>query len=130
MAEGQAPNVTADPPVLRRLTRWCVVLILLSAAAALAWVLLRRPLNLPRTGAARLIPLAIGLSPVLVVMPWWVWRTRSIRRAVRESGWRLCTHCAYDVSALPTAGTCPEGGYDVEKDAHLWEAAGLRRRRE
>ncbi len=55
-------------------------------------------------------------------------RRRSIRRSLRESQGRLCTHCAYDVSKLAPSGTCPECGkpYDIEKDKVLWEVVGAR----
>ena len=94
-----------------------------------ASVIARRVLGIPNRGIVRLIPLAFSVTPMFIVGPIWWWRTAWVRRAVRDSGWRLCTHCAYDVSALSPSGTCPECGnaYDVKRDAALWEQAGCGR---
>jgi hypothetical protein len=96
--------------------------------AAVTWVVLRGPLGVPRGFAYRYGALFLGLPPVVVLLPWWFFRTRSIRKALLESEGRLCTHCAYNVSTLAPSGVCPECGkpYDIEKDKPLWEAVGAR----
>ncbi|MBU6413540.1 MAG: hypothetical protein KGS45_08700 [Planctomycetes bacterium] len=109
-------------PVMRRGVRWWLTLTTFSVLIALAWVLLRSPINLPRTGIYRFVPLALGLIPLLVVNPLYLWRTLWLRQALRKSAGRLCTHCAYDVSTLAPRGTCPECGnaYDIHQDRPLW----------
>lgn len=109
-------------PVMRRGIRWWLALTTLAVLIALAWVLLRSPLNLPRTGIYRFVLLALGLAPLLVINPLYLWRTLWLRRALRKTAGRLCTHCAYDVSTLAPQGTCPECGntYDIQKDRPLW----------
>lgn len=122
-------NLLSNPaPVLRRYTVWFIVLVMLFSVLGVASILVRKWLGIPNRGWIRFLPLALALTPILVIAPLWWWRTRWIRRAVRESGWRLCTHCAYDVSTLAPSGTCPECGqhYDVEKDAALWADAGVK----
>ncbi len=116
------------PPVMRRGVFWWLALTCAFAAVAAAWVLLRGPLGLPRHGVFRFVPLALGLTPLLVINPLYLWRTSWIRRAAAEANGRLCTHCAYNVTGLPVVGRCPECGcaYDVEKDRPLWEDAGMR----
>ncbi len=88
------------------------------AVAAIAWLILRKPLGLPRGFAYD-----FG-APILGLTPLWLLRTRRIRRALLKSEGRLCTHCAYDVSTLDPAGTCPECGrpYDIARDAPLWNS--------
>ncbi len=116
------------PPVMRRGLWWLLGVSTFMGLAAVAWVVLRRPLGVPRGFAYRYGALFLGLSPVVLIWPWWLMRTRWIRRALLESEGRLCTHCAYDVSTLAPAGACPECGkaYDIEKDKSLWEAVGAR----
>jgi hypothetical protein len=116
------------PPVMRRGLWWLLGLSTFMGLAAVAWVVLRGPLGVPRGFAYRYGALFLGLPPIIVLWPWWLFRTRSIRKALLESEGRLCTHCAYDVSTLEPAGTCPECGkpYDIEKDKPLWEAVGAR----
>lgn len=116
------------PPVMRRGLWWVLGLSTFMGLGAIAWVVLREPLGVPRGFAYRYGALFVGLPPVVVLLPWWWLRTRWIRRALLESQGRLCTHCAYDVSTLDPAGTCPECGkpYDIEKDKVLWEAVGAR----
>ncbi|QOJ14118.1 MAG: hypothetical protein HRU75_05500 [Planctomycetia bacterium] len=116
------------PPVMRRGVAWWLILSSIAAAAALAWVLLRGPLDLPRRGVFRYVPLALGLVPLLIINPVYLWRTAWIRRAAALADGRLCTHCAYNVTGLPDAGRCPECGnaYDVAADAVLWQAIALR----
>lgn len=110
------------PPVMRRGMYWWVGLTLGFAALAVAWLALRRPLGLPRTGVVRYVPLVLGLTPVLVVNPLYLWRTWWLRRAVDAADGRLCTHCAYDVNGLDEKGACPEcgGAYDIEVDRETW----------
>ncbi|QOI99210.1 MAG: hypothetical protein HRU70_01375 [Phycisphaeraceae bacterium] len=103
---------------MRRLL-WLSVLF---AILACAWVMLRKPMGVPRGYAYRYGARALGLVPVAVLWPWWMMTTQHFRRSLRESGGRLCTRCAYDVSRLPLTGTCPEcgGAYDVEHDRPTW----------
>lgn len=117
------------PPVVRRAMGWWIGMSLVLAAIGGGWVVLRGPLGLPRQGAYRYVPLVAGLAPLVVVNPWYAWRTAWLRRALKASKGRLCTHCGYDVSALGVSGTCPEcgGSYDIAADAALW--AGLARGR-
>ncbi len=77
---------------------------------------------------AQVIPASLGLLSC-IVFPLQFQSRRHIRRAWRDSGGRLCTHCAYDLSALEPEGLCPECGraYDVESDAILWKVVGLTR---
>ena len=114
--------------MMRRGLWWLFGLSAFLVLAAVAWAVLRKPLGVPRGFAYRYGAMVLGLLPILVIFPWWSFRTRSIRRALLASEGRLCTHCAYDVSALAAAGTCPECGkpYDIEKDKVLWEAVGAR----
>lgn len=114
----------AVPPVMRRGVWWLLGLSAFCGLAAVLWWVLRGPLGVPRGFAYRYGAVVLGLLPIMVLGPWWTRRTRHIRRALRESGGRLCTHCAYDVSTLAPSGTCPECGkpYDGEKDKPLWEA--------
>lgn len=122
------PNLRVVPPVMRRALYVWVGVSVCCAVAAIAWLILRKPLGVPRGFAYRFGSLILGLTPLLVLTPLWLLRTRHIRRALLESAGRLCTHCAYNVSTLEPAGTCPECGkpYDIEKDKPLWEAVGAR----
>jgi hypothetical protein len=96
------------------------------ALAALAWLVLGKRLGLPGGGAYRLVPIALGLAPFVVLLPFWHWRVRRLRRALFASRFRLCTHCGYDVSTLSLAGTCPECGqpYDAARDVAIWAQQG------
>lgn len=113
-------------PVVRR----AAVLWLTSAALfmllAVAWIVVRRPLGLPRGGYYRVLPLALIALPWVIGLPLWHWRVRRFRRALFASRFRLCTHCAYDLSTLAPTGTCPECGndYDAAKDVVTWEQTG------
>ena len=113
---------------MRRALYVWVGLSIFFAVVAIAWVMLRKPLGVPRGFAYRYGALIPGLTPLLVLTPLWLLRTRHLRRALLESQGRLCTHCAYDVSTLEPSGTCPECGkpYDIEKEKVLREAAGMR----
>lgn len=115
------------PPVMRRGLKWSLWLTVLTGTTAVAWVLLRDVIGMPRGFAYRYGALLVGTVPLGVIWGWWLFRTRHIRRAVAAGG-RLCTHCAYDVSALSPSGTCPEcgGPFDMEKDKALWKAGGAR----
>ena len=114
------------PPVMRRGVWWLLGLSAFFVLAPIAWVALRGPLGVPRGFAYRYGALVLVAVPFVVLWPWWLFRTRHIRRALLESRGRLCTHCAYDISTLAPAGTCPEcgGDYDVEQDKPLWESVG------
>lgn len=122
------PNLRVVPPVMRRALYLWVGMSIFFAVVAIAWVMLRKPLGVPRGFAYRYGALIPGLTPLLVLTPLWLLRTRHLRRALLESQGRLCTHCAYDVSTLEPSGTCPECGkpYDIEKDKVLWQAVGAR----
>jgi hypothetical protein len=113
-------------PVVRRST-----IVWLSSAAlfmllAVVWLVLRGPLGLPRGGFYRVLPLTLILIPWVVFLPLWHWRVRRFRRALFASRFRLCTHCAYDLSSLAPTGTCPEcgHGYDAVRDVARWEQTG------
>lgn len=124
----KSSNPTMYPPVMRRGLFWLLVLSVLFPVAAIAWVIFRTPLGVPRGFAFRFGALILSLFPFVLLWPLWLIRTRHIRRALLRSEGRLCTHCAYDVSTLAPAGICPECGkaYDIEKDKPLWEAVGAR----
>lgn len=113
-------------PVVRR-----AAIVWLGSAAlfmllAIAWLVLRGPLGLPRWGFFRVLPLTLILVPFVVFLPLWHWRVRRFRRALFASRFRLCTHCAYDLSTLASTGTCPEcgHGYDALRDVARWEQTG------
>lgn len=116
------------PPVMRRGVWWLLGLSAVFVLAPIAWVLLRGPLGVPRGFAYRYGALVLVAVPFVIIWPLWMLRTRHIHRALLRSEGRLCTHCAYDVSTIARAGTCPECGkpYDIEKDKPLWEAVGAR----
>lgn len=121
----ESPWIGVAPVVRRSAVLW------LSSAAlfmllAVAWLVLRRPLGLPRGGFYRVLPLTLILVPWLVFLPLWHWRVRRFRRALFAARFRLCTHCAYDLSSLPPTGICPECGhdYDAARDVVRWEQTG------
>lgn len=116
--------VTGELPlIVRRGIVWWMALTIFFAACGLGWLLLREPLGLPRGGLFRFVPLAFGVTPIVIVNPLYLWRTAWLRRAARATDGRLCTRCAYDVSGLAGSGTCPEcgGSFDVEKDRGAWQ---------
>ncbi len=96
------------------------------ALAALAWLVLGKRLGLTGGGGYRLVPIALALTPIVVLLPFWHWRVRRLRRALFASRFRLCMHCGYDVSTLYHAGTCPECGqpYDAARDVAIWARQG------
>lgn len=112
---------------MRRVSRWTLVISVFMSTATVVFVIVRGPLGIPRSGVWRFVPLMMGMSPIVVVMPIGHWMLRGIRRDWHTAAGRLCTHCAYDVSDLAPAGTCPEcgGAYDIAKDASIWAASGL-----
>lgn len=121
----ETPWVGVAPVVRRSAIVW-----LCSAALfmllAVVWLVLRGPLGLPRGGFFRVLPLTLILIPWVVFLPLWHWRVRRFRRALFASRFRLCTHCAYDLSTLDPLGTCPECGnqYDAVRDVARWEQTG------
>ena len=114
--------------MMRRGVYWLLGLTVVCMVAAVAWGILRERLGVPRGVAHRFGALVLAVMPFVTVWPVWLLRTRWIRRALVRSGGRLCTGCAYDVSRLAAAGTCPQCGraYDFKKDRALWEAVGVR----
>lgn len=121
-------SLWAGPPVWSRWTIRALALAVLCVIAAIVMLVLRATIGWGRFGPVRHIPLALALAP-FILHPISNYHHRHIRRAWRDSKGRLCTHCAYDLSALEPAGICPECGraYDIESDAILWKNAGLTR---
>lgn len=121
------PDRSVILPVARRATWVWLCATTLCAALALAWILLRRPLGLPHAGVWRWLPLAMIASPFVIGVPLWYWRVRRLRRALFAARFRLCTHCAYDLSPMPPTGNCPECGhpYDAARDVLRWEQTGF-----
>lgn len=121
----EPPWVGVAPVVRRSATLW-VSSAALFMLLAVVWLVLRGPLGLPRGGFFRVLPLTLILIPFVVFLPLWHWRVRRLRRALFASRFRLCTHCAYDLSANAQAGTCPECGheYDAVRDVARWEQTG------
>ncbi len=115
-------------PAVRRVWVWAISLSILIVLTTIIYAVLREPLDLPRHGWARWLPLALGLLPLCIILPTSHWILRNIRKDWATSGGRLCTHCAYDVSKLPPAGKCPECGknYDILADAQVWKLSGLK----
>ncbi len=114
------------PPVIAGAVRLFVSGALACVLGAIAWLVLRKLQIVPRSGVSRFVPLAMGLAPIVVLLPFWHWRVRRLRRALFASRFRLCTRCGYDVSTLGETGICPEcgGAYDAEADVALWERQG------
>lgn len=123
MSRREAPETPAA--ISGAVRRW-VAGTALFVAGAIAWLVLRRLGVVPRGGVSRWVPLVLGVTPIAVLLPLWHWRERRLRRALFASRFRLCTHCAYDVSSLPPTGTCPECGrpYDAPRDVEVWAKQG------
>lgn len=113
-------------PVVRRSTAIWLGFVALFMLLAVVWLVLRGPLGLPHGGFFRVLPLTLILVPWIVLLPLWHWRMRRFRRALFLSRFRLCTHCAYDLSRLAPTGRCPECGreYDAQRDVKIWEQTG------
>ncbi len=113
-------------PVVKRSAALWLGSAALLMLLALVWLVLRRPLGLPRTGWWRALPLGLILMPWVVFLPLWIWRARRFRRGLLASRLRLCTHCAYDLSTMLPTGTCPECGhaFDAAHDVACWEQTG------
>lgn len=65
-------------------------------------------------------------TPIVILLPLWLWRTRRLRRALFNTRFRLCTHCAYDLSSLPPTCICPECGHphNATTDVQRWARLG------
>lgn len=63
----------------------------------------------------------VALLPIVIVQPLWVYRDRHLARLAGDRQGRLRPRCAYNVSTLGPAGTCPECGKpcDIARDAPL-----------
>ena len=126
------PDTRDDPwigvaPVVRRSTALWLGSAAFFMLLALAWLVLRRPLGLPRGGFFRVLPITLILIPWVVFLPLGHWRVRRFRTALFAARFRLCTHCGYDLSALPPpTGLCPECGreYDAARDVERWTRTG------
>ena len=119
-------SAPGTPPVIAGAVRLFVGGAVLCVLTAVVWLVLRKLQLVPRGGASRFVPLVMGVAPIVVLLPFWHWRVRRLRRALFASQFRLCTHCGYDVSTLAATGTCPECGtpYDAAKDVELWARQG------
>lgn len=128
MSTPEARRSKTFPPVMRRGVLWMAGLSAACFVASLGWLLLRDAMGVPSGALRRYGAAILGLLPVAVIWPIWLWRTRPIRQGLIESEGRLCTPCAYDLSRLKGSGTCPECGhaYDSAHDQSLWEAVGAR----
>lgn len=113
-------------PVVRRASALMMGSVLVGMLLAVVWLVMRRPLGLPRTGFYRVLPITMIALPFVIGLPLWHWRVRRLRQALFASRFRLCTHCAYDLSTLAEVGTCPECGneYDAARDVERWERTG------
>ncbi|MDX2148768.1 MAG: hypothetical protein SFZ23_14740 [Planctomycetota bacterium] len=121
-AETSAPT----PPVIRRaVVLWSTFAVLFALAGA-AWLIFGKFFGLSRRGLWSFVPVGLGLTPILVLLPFWHWRVRRLRQALFQSRFRLCTNCAYDLSSHPATGSCPECGkpYDAARDVLIWAAQG------
>ena len=114
------------PPVIRKQVRNAVLATIILGLAAPALVMLRDPLGIPYEPWGRYGPIAFGLMPIVLVWPLLVLSRRRMRRQFHEALGRLCTHCAYNLTALSERGTCPECGkpFDAQADKAMWDAAG------
>lgn len=121
-------SLWAGPPVWSRWTIRALALAVLCVIAALVLLVLRITFGWGKRGPASYAIYLLALVP-FIIHPITNFSHRHIRRAWRDSKGRLCTHCAYDLSANEPEGLCPECGraYDIESDAILWKNAGLTR---
>jgi hypothetical protein len=116
------------PAMLARQRAWLVGVSIACVVIALVLLAVTALPNLPRPRVWKLATTVIALFPAVVLQPLWHWRKGWLRDLARKNRGRLCTHCAYNVSTLEPAGTCPECGesYDHAADAPLWLAFALR----
>ena len=112
--------------MIRKQVRNAVLATIILGLAAPALVMLRDPLGIPYEPWGRYGPLVFGLMPIVVVWPLLVLSRRRMRRQFHEARGRLCTHCAYNLTATSDHGTCPECGkpFSVQADQAMWHAAG------
>ena len=115
------------PPVLRRISVRCFWVSLAVVILTIAFVIVRDIRHWPRRPWNVITPIIGGFTPACIIFPLGWWLRRGIVREWHEASGRLCTHCAYNVSTLAAAGTCPEcgGEYDSQADAATWTKAGL-----
>jgi hypothetical protein len=120
-------TIGKQPPVVRRWTFAFIGASVTCLVIAIAAIVVRESLGLPKKGWSLAVPMIFGFLPMAVLWPLAYWRTRWIRTAFRESGGRLCVHCAYDLSVAGVSGRCPECGkpFDRERDAEVWRHAGF-----
>jgi hypothetical protein len=116
--------LTPGPPMLVRGRKWLLYSTLACFVIAGTYMVLNDPLNLPNRRWWSRAAVGVALFPIVVLQPLWVYRTRHLSRLAKQTQGRLCAHCAYDVSSLDPAGTCPECGkpYDIARDAPLWNS--------
>jgi hypothetical protein len=128
MALGDMLNWAGCPPAIRRQVRNYVLGAIAVSAAAVVLIVVRDPLGIPREPWGRYGPLALGLIPICVLWPMFLFSRRRVRRQFDEAGGRLCTHCAYNLATMGDRGTCPECGeqFNACTDAAMWTAAGFR----
>ncbi len=128
MAHGEFLTWWNCPPVIRRHVRNAVLGAIAFSCAAIALVLVRDPLGIPREPWGRYGPLVFGLMPIGVVWPLFVLRRVRIRKQFNDARGRLCTHCAYNLLPMNDQGICPECGkpFDASADAETWQLAGFK----
>src|SRR5688572_10634777 len=99
------------PPAIRKRVRNYLLAACLAPIAAIALVIFDEPLGIPREPWGRFGPLGLGLIPVVVLWPMFLFAQRRLRSQFHEARGRLCTHCAYNVAPQGERGTCPECGH-------------------
>jgi len=116
------------PPVLRKIYVRCFWVSLAVVTLTVAFVIVRDFQQWPRRPWTVIVPVVGGFAPACIIFPLSWWLRRGIVREWHKARGRLCTHCAYDISTLAAAGTCPEcgGAYDANADAATWAKAGLK----
>ncbi|MBX3315297.1 MAG: hypothetical protein KF902_00380 [Phycisphaeraceae bacterium] len=129
-AEAISTSVFHGPPVWVRITRCWLIGTVVCIAIGFALLALHM-YGGAAWHAAFMIPLIGVCAGVPITLGMWL-KERYQNRLVtawHKSAGRLCPFCAYDVSALSSAGTCPECGkpFDIERDIPLWRDVGLRR---